>query len=79
MRTFRASSLQDHTLPWKSWDDTEHTRTRDEVWGVTLIPSPVYATYDENYIGQGEPLYYEWNALLDPDIALPDWITEVIS
>jgi hypothetical protein len=27
----------------------------------------------------GEPLYYEWSALLDPaDTPLPDWITEVV-
>lgn len=77
MRTFRASSLQDNTLPWQSWDDTAHSRTRDEVWGVTLIPSPIYASYDENHIGQGEILYYEWTALLAPEVALPDWITEV--
>lgn len=82
MRTFRSSSLQDNTIPWKSWDDTEHTRTRDEVWGVTLIPSPIYESYttDENGFKKpvGEPLYYEWYALLDPEIAFPDWITEVI-
>jgi hypothetical protein len=81
MRTFRASSLQDNALPWKCWDDTEHTRTRDEVWGVTLVPSPIYASYakDEDGFEQpvGEILYYEWSALLDPsDTPLPEWITE---
>ena len=77
MRTFRAISLQTSDLPWKSWDDTERTRTRDEVWGVSLIPCAVYPSYDEEGSGVGDPLYYEWTALLDPAIALPDWITEV--
>jgi hypothetical protein len=53
------------------------------VWGVNIIPSPVYASYakDESGFEQpvGEPLYYEWSALLDPaDTPLPNWITEVV-
>jgi hypothetical protein len=78
MRTFRATALQDNTIPWKSWDDSPNTRIRDEVWGVTIIPCPVYASLDEHDNGVGEPLYYEWQALVDPEIALPDWITEVV-
>jgi hypothetical protein len=79
MRTFRASLIQNNNLPWKNWDDTEHTRTRDEVWGVTLVPRPFYESLDEEGNGVGEPLYYEWTALLAPEVALPDWITEVTS
>jgi hypothetical protein len=50
---------------------------------VNIIPSPVYASYarDESGFEQpvGEPLYYEWQALLDPaDTPLPAWITEVV-
>jgi hypothetical protein len=53
------------------------------VWGVNIVPSPVYASYakDESGFKQpvGEPLYYEWSALLDPaDTPLPAWITEVV-
>jgi hypothetical protein len=78
MRTFKATILQDASdLPWECWDDTDHTRTRDEVWGVTLVPTPIYASRNENGQGVGEILYYEWSALLDPsDTPLPEWITE---
>jgi hypothetical protein len=78
MRIFRATTLQDAGyIPWQSWDDTEHTRTRDEVWGVTIIPTPKYAEYDERGSGIGDPIYFEWAALLPPEYPLPDWITEV--
>lgn len=78
VRKFRATTIQDaSSLPWKCWNDTEKTTIRDEIWGVTLNPCPIYASLDENQVGVGEPLYYEWYALLDPEIALPDWITEV--
>jgi hypothetical protein len=78
MRTFKATILQDASdLHWKCWDDTDHTRTRDEVWGVTLVPTPIYASRNENGQGIGEPIHYEWSALLDPsDTPLPEWITE---
>ncbi len=79
MRTFRATVLQDNTLPWQLWDDSAQTRKCDVEWGVSLVPTPIYASYDDNGIGQGDILYYEWTALLDPEIALPDWITEVNS
>jgi hypothetical protein len=49
---------------------------------VNIVPVSIYASYSEiggAKIGQGEPLYYEWQALLDPaDTPLPDWITEVV-
>jgi len=78
-RTFRATTLQDaSSIPWKGWNDTEHTTIRDEFWGVTIIPWPVYSSYDENEVGVGQPLYYEWTALLNPEVALPNWITEVV-
>jgi hypothetical protein len=57
------------------------------VWGVNIIPTPAYASYTtektesgmEYQAPVGEPLYYEWQALLDPaDTPLPDWITEVV-
>jgi hypothetical protein len=45
---------------------------------VNLGPSPVYASFDSEGTPVGEPLYYEWQALLDPaDTPLPSWITEV--
>ena len=52
------------------------------IWGVNIVPSPVYASYSKDESGfeqpVGEPLY-EWQALLDPaDTPLPNWITEVI-
>lgn len=78
MRKFRATTLQDgSTVPWVF--ELPPIPTAIPVWGVNIVPQAVYATYDENYIGQGAPLHYEWQALLDPEIALPDWITEVIS
>jgi hypothetical protein len=53
------------------------------VWGVNIVPSPVYASWSTDNDGfptpVGEPLYYEWSALLDPaETPLPDWITEVV-
>jgi hypothetical protein len=44
---------------------------------------PVYGSWQEGEEGSllpvGEPLYYEWQALLDPaDTPLPAWITEVV-
>jgi hypothetical protein len=57
------------------------------VWNVNLIPRLVYASYttEKTESGMefstpvGEPLYYEWSALLDPaDTPLPAWITEVV-
>jgi hypothetical protein len=78
MRTFIAQTLQDaSSIPWKSWDDEFHTRTRDEIWGVSIAPWPIYSSYTEQGDGVGEPLYYKWQALLDPEVALPDWITEI--
>ena len=79
MRTFRATTLQDASdLPWLGMNPTPCR----PVWGVNIIPSPVYASYAKDDSGfeqpVGEPLYYEWSALLDPaDTPLPDWITEV--
>lgn len=77
MRKFRATTLQDNSLAWQTWDDLGQTKKRDEVWGVSLVPWPVYSSYDDNDNGIGDVLYYEWYALLDPDIALPNWITEI--
>jgi len=80
MRTFRATTLQDASdLPWL-WMNPTPCRP---VWGVNIIPSAVYASYakDEEGFEQpvGEPLHYEWQALLDPaDTPLPAWITEVV-
>lgn len=80
MRTFRATTLQDASdLPWL-WMNPSPCRP---VWGVNIIPTPVYASWSTNYEGfpapVGEPLYYEWQALLDPaETPLPSWITEVL-
>jgi hypothetical protein len=79
-RSFRATELQDNDLKWFQQQGDNFVPA---IWGVTLIPSPVYASYakDEHGFEQpvGEPLYYEWQALLDPaDTPLPAWITEVI-
>jgi hypothetical protein len=82
MRTFRATTLQDASdLPWVY--ELPPIPTAIPAWGVNIIPSPVYASYAKDDEGfeqpVGEPLYYEWQALLDPaDTPLPDWITEVI-
>ena len=79
-RSFRATELQDNDLKWLQQQGDNFVPA---IWGVTLIPSPVYASYAKDDEGfeqpVGEPLYYEWSALLDPaDTPLPDWITEVI-
>ncbi len=80
MRTFRATTLQDASaLPWL-WMNPTPCRP---VWGVNIIPTPVYASYAKDEEGfstpVGEPLYYEWSAMLDPaDTPLPAWITEVV-
>jgi hypothetical protein len=79
-RSFRATELQDNNLKWLQQQGNDFVPA---IWGVTLIPSPVYASYakDEEGFEQpvGEPLYYEWSALLDPaDTPLPSWITEVV-
>jgi hypothetical protein len=81
MRTFRATTLQDASdLPWVY--ELPPIPTAIPVWGVNIVPVSIYASYSEiggAKIGQGEPLYYEWQALLDPaDTPLPSWITEVI-
>jgi hypothetical protein len=81
MRTFRATTLQDASdLPWVY--ELPPIPTAIPVWGVNIVPVSIYASYSEiggAKIGQGEPLYYEWQALLDPaDTPLPDWITEVV-
>jgi len=77
MRTFRAKTLQDaSSIPWVF--ELPPIPTAIPVWGESLKPYPVFSEYDLNEEGVGEPLYYEWKALLtDPEIALPDWITEV--
>lgn len=76
MRKFRATTLQDASyLPWVF--ELPAIPTAIPVWGESLKPWPVYAEYDANGEGVGEPLYYEWCALLDGDVQLPDWITEV--
>ena len=81
MRNFRATTLQDASnLPWACQTPPETDCV--PVWGVNIVPTPVYASYakDESGFEQpvGEPLYYEWQALLDPaDTPLPAWITEV--
>ena len=85
MRTFSAISLQDASnLPWMGLMDG---KAIPAVWNVNLIPRLVYASYttEKTESGMefptpvGEPLYYEWQALLDPaDTPLPDWITEVV-
>lgn len=77
MRTFSCSSpLQDAgALPWV-WE-LPPIPNGIPVWGVNIVPTPIYASYDENGQGVGEILSYEWSALLDPaDTPLPDWITE---
>lgn len=86
MRTFRATILQDASdLPWVY--ELPPIPTAIPVWGVNIVPNPVYASYAkektesgmEYQTPVGEPLYYEWSALLDPaDTPLPSWITEVI-
>ena len=81
MRTFRATTLQDASdLPWVY--ELPPIPTAIPVWGVNIVPVSIYASYSEiggAKIGQGEPLYYEWQALLDPaDTPLPAWITEVV-
>lgn len=78
-RSFRATELQDNSLKWLQQQGSDFVPA---IWGVTLKPSPVYASYakdDEVFPAPvGEPLYYEWQALLDPaDTPLPSWITEV--
>jgi len=79
-QSFRATELQDNDLKWLQQQGDNFVPA---IWGVTLIPSPVYASYAKDDSGfeqpVGEPLYYEWSALLDPaDTPLPSWITEVI-
>lgn len=80
MRTFRATILQDASeFPWVY--ELPPIPTAIPVWGVNIVPNPVYASYatdDEGFpTPVGEPLYYEWSALLDPaDTPLPAWITE---
>lgn len=75
-RTFRATQLQANDLPWYQ---QQGEGSVPSVWGLTLVPRPFYDSYDEEGNGVGEPLYYEWTALLAPEVALPDWITEVTS
>ena len=76
MRKFRAGILQNNDLPWRCWDDEAQTRTRPMVWGETLIPAGVYAEYDPEGNPVGDPIYFQWTALLPTDVQLPDWITE---
>ena len=81
MRTFQSTTRQDASdLPWVS--ELPPIPTAIPVWGLNIVPWPVYATYKTGENGfqtpVGNPLYYEWQALLDPaDTPLPDWITEV--
>ena len=80
MRTFSAIALQDaSSLPW-CWE-LPAIQNNKPIWGVNIVPIPIYASYstDENGFQTpiGEPLSYEWSALLDPaDTPLHDWITE---
>jgi len=78
MRTFRSANTQDASdLPWVY--EIPPIPSGIPVWGVNLGPSPVYASFDSEGTPVGEPLYYEWSALLDPaDTPLPGWITEVV-
>ena len=80
MRTFRSTTLQDASaLPWVF--EIPPVTTAIPVWGVNIVPWPIYESYitDENGFKKpvGEILYYEWSALLDPaNTPLPEWITE---
>jgi hypothetical protein len=80
MRTFRCETIQDASdLPWVF--EIPPVPTDIPVWGVNIAPWPVYASYnyDEhgNRLPVGEPLYFEWQSLLDPpNTSLPNWITE---
>jgi hypothetical protein len=82
MRTFRATTLQDASnLPWACQTPPETDCI--PVWGVNIVPWPVYGSWQEGEEGSllpvGEPLYYEWKGILDPaDTPLPSWITEVV-
>jgi hypothetical protein len=77
MRTFRSTNLQDASdLPWVY--ELPPIPTAIPAWGVNITPTPHYASYIHGNVGVGEPLYYEWQALLDPaETPLPAWITEV--
>ena len=80
MRTFSCTTLQDgSSLPWVY--ELPPIPTAIPVWGVNIVPTPVYASYtkDENGFDQpvGEPISFTWSALLNPpDTELPNWITE---
>jgi hypothetical protein len=78
MRTFLSLTLQDASfIPWV-WSPNGIVNV-PAIWGINIQPKAIYKSFDENGKGQGEPLYYEWSALLDPaDTPLPSWITEVI-
>jgi len=79
MRTFTATTLQYNDLPW-CWE-IPAIASNKPVWGINIVPTPVYASYtkDENGFSTpvGDPIFYTWSALLDPaDTELPSWITE---
>jgi len=81
MRTFTCASIQDASnLPWVF--ELPPILTAIPIWGVNILPWPIYSSFNTDQFGNktaiGEPLYYQWKALLDPaDTPLPDWITEI--
>jgi hypothetical protein len=65
MPRYRATTLQNNSLPWLCWDTTEGNKTRPMQWGVTLVPTP-----DD----PKNPTYWEWSAMLPEGTQLPTWI-----
>ena len=80
MRTFNCKTIQDASgLPWVY--QIPPIATDIPLWGINIVPWPVYESYNYDEHGNrypiGEPLYFEWEALLDPsETTLPNWITE---
>jgi hypothetical protein len=69
MPRYRATALQDNSLPWYCWDTTDGGKTRPMEWGVTLVPTP-----DD----PEDPTEWTWSAMLPEGITLPSWIQPII-
>jgi hypothetical protein len=68
MPRYRATALQNNSLPWFCWDTTTGSGTRPMEWGVTLIPTPN---------DPEDPTEWTWSAMLPEGTQLPAWIQKL--
>jgi hypothetical protein len=62
---------------FQHWDDTEHTRTRDAVYGQTIIPTPIKdgAEPAEGEEDTRETVGWKFSCIVPEDFVAPEGVT----